>query len=81
MTALTNAQSLIENSSSLSELRNARYELQSAYDNLTVGDKKAVTLKFDFTIGRLIAVVLCGGAIIAAQVFFFKKRDKSKKAQ
>lgn len=80
-TALTNAQSLIGNASSLSELSNARYELQSAYDNLTIGEKKTVTLKFDFTIGRLVAVVLCGGAIIAAQVFFFRKRDKNKKAQ
>ncbi len=80
-TALTNAQTLSSQASSLSELQNARFALQSAYDNLTIGEKKAVTLKFDFTFGRLLAVVLCGGAIIAAQVFFFKKRDKNKKAQ
>lgn len=79
--ALSSAETLSGQPSSLSELQNARSALQSAYDNLTLGEKKAVTLKFEFTIGRLIALVLCGGAIIAAQVFFFKKRDKSKKAQ
>lgn len=79
--ALSDAKSLAGKASSLSELQNARYSLQSAFDNLTVGEKKAVTLKFDITVGRVIAVVLCGGAIIAAQVFFFKKRDKNKKAK
>lgn len=79
--ALNEAESLISRSSSLSELQNARHALQSAFDNLTVGEKKAVTLKFDITAGRVIAVVLCGGAIIAAQVFFFRKRDKNNKAK
>lgn len=80
-TALTTAKTLSAQPSSLSELQNARFALQSAYDNLTLGEKKAVTLKFEFTIGRLIALISCGGAIIAAQIFFFKKRDKAKKAQ
>ena len=79
-TALDEAKKLVSGNGSLSEIQNARHTLQSAYDNLTLGEKKAVTLKFEFTAGRLIAVILCGGAIIAAQVFFFKKRDKSKKA-
>lgn len=79
-TALDEAKNLISGNGSLSEMQNARHALQSAYDNLTLGEKKAVTLKFEFTAGRLIAVVLCGGAIIAAQVFFFRKRDKNKKA-
>lgn len=79
--ALDNAKALCSKASSLSELQNARYELQFAFDNLTAGEKKAVTLKFDITPGRVIAVVLCGGAIIAAQVFFFRKRDKNKKAK
>lgn len=79
--AISDAEKLTKTSSSLSELQNARYSLQSAFDNLTVGEKKAVTLKFDITVGRVIAVVFCGGAIIAAQVFFFKKRDKNKKAK
>jgi glycerophosphoryl diester phosphodiesterase len=79
--ALKEAENLASKASSLSELQNARHSLQSAFDNLTLGEKKAVTLKFDITVGRVIAVVLCGGAIIAAQVFFFKKRDKNNKAK
>ena len=79
--ALEQAKEVSLSVSSLSELQNARHALQSSYDGLTVGEKKAVTLKFEFTAGRIIALVLCGGAIIAAQVYFFKKRDKSKKAQ
>ncbi len=79
--ALTNAQSLCASPSSLSELQDARYGLQSAFDNLTVGEKKAVTLKFDFTFGRFLAVVLCGGAFIVSQILLFKRRDKNKKAQ
>lgn len=77
--ALAQAKEVSLKASSLSEIQNARHSLQSSYDVLTIGEKKAVTLKFDFTVGRAIALVLCGGAIIAAQIFFFKKRDKSKK--
>lgn len=79
--SLEEAKNVLEKASSLSEIQDARNNLQSAYDGLTIGEKKTVTLKFEFTAGRAIALVLCGGAIIAAQVFFFKKRDKSKKAQ
>ena len=79
--ALTNAQAFCENTSSLSELQNARFSLQSAYDNLTIGEKKAVTLKFDFTVGRLLAVVLVGAAFAVSQILLFKRRDKNKKAQ
>ncbi len=79
--ALTNAQALIENAGSLSELQNARHALQSSFDNLTLGEKKAVTLKFDFTVGRLVAVVLVGAAFAVSQILLFKRRDKTKKAQ
>ena len=78
--ALEEAKKVYSTPSSLSEIQDARYSLQSSYDGLTIGEKKAVTLKFEFTAGRAIALVLCGGAIIAAQIFFFKKRDKNKKA-
>ncbi len=79
--ALTNAKELIANAGSLSELQNARHALQSSYDNLTLGEKKAVTLKFDFTVGRLVAVVLVGAAFVVSQILLFKRRDKAKKAQ
>lgn len=74
--ALAEAERLGSHSGSLSELENARFNLQSAYDNLTVGEKKAVTLSFDFTVGRAVAVILCGGAILAAQILLYKRRDK-----
>lgn len=79
--ALTDAKALIANAGSLSELQNARHALQSSYDNLTLGEKKAVTLKFDFTVGRLVAVVLVGAAFVVSQILLFKRRDKAKKAQ
>ncbi len=79
--ALTNAQELIDNVGSLSELQNARHALQSAYDSLTIGEKKVVTLSFDFTIGRLLAVVLVGAAFVVSQILLFRRRDKNRKAQ
>lgn len=74
--ALSEAERLISQPSSLSEIDNARYNLESSYDNLTVGPKKAVTLSFDITFGRVLAVVLCGGAILASQIFLYKRRVK-----
>lgn len=79
--ALNEAEALTEKSASLSELQTARYNLQKSYDNLTIGEKKAVTLKFDFTVGRMLAVVLVGAAFVVSQVLLFKRRDKNKKAQ
>ncbi len=79
--ALTDAQKLCENAASLSELQNARYALQSAFDNLLIGEKKAVTLKLEFTFGRFATVVICGAAFIVSQILLFKRRDKNKKAQ
>ncbi len=81
VSALSNAEYLGENAGSLSELKNARFDLQNAFDNLTVGEKKAVTLKLEFTVGRFIAVVLCGAVFVISQIYLFKKRDKNKKAQ
>lgn len=74
--SLNEAESLLEKSASLSQLDSARYSLQSSFDGLTVGAKKAVTLSFDFTAGRAIAVILCGGAILASQIFLYRRREK-----
>ena len=79
--ALEEAKTLLDNAGSLSQLQNARHALQAAYDNLTLGEKKAVTLKFDFTVGRLVAVVLVGAAFVTSQILLFRRRDKAKKAQ
>lgn len=81
VTALDEAKALTLKAGSLSELQNSRHALQSAYDNLTVGEKKAVTLKFDFTVGRMLAVILVGAAFIVSQILLFKRRDKNRKAQ
>ncbi len=75
-TALSNAENILSHASSMSEIDNARYDLQSAYANLTVGEKKAVTLSFNFSIGRAIAVILCLAVFIASQIYLFKKRKK-----
>lgn len=74
--SLSEAEALLEKSASLSQLDSARFNLQSAFDNLTVGAKKAVTLAFDFTAGRAAAVILCGGAILASQIFLYRRREK-----
>ncbi len=74
--ALNDAKTILKKSASLSQLDSARFNLQSSFDNLTVGAKKAVTLSFEFTAGRAIAVILCGGAILASQIFLYKKREK-----
>lgn len=74
--ALNGAEKIINRSGSLSGLENARYNLQTSFDNLTVGEKKAVTIAFDFSAGKAAAFILCGCAIAAAQVYLFKKREK-----
>lgn len=74
--AIKNAKEVLNRSSSLSETDNARYLLQSSYANLTVGEKKTVTLSFDFSIGKTVAVVLCLIAFVGSQVYLFKKRNK-----
>ena len=75
-TAVTDAKKVLGSASSLSELENARYNLQSAADRLTVGAKKAVTLAFRPTPGRVIAVVLCGAVILVSQILLYKRREK-----
>ncbi|MBR6531642.1 MAG: glycerophosphodiester phosphodiesterase family protein [Clostridia bacterium] len=81
VSALETAKGLTVTAGSLSELQNARHALQLSYDSLTIGEKKAITLKFDFTVGRLVAVVLAGAAFVVSQILLFRRRDKARKAQ
>lgn len=74
--AVTDGKKLALGPASLSELEQARFNLQSAYDNLTVGAKKAVTLSFNLSAGRVIAAVLCGAAILISQILLYKRREK-----
>ncbi len=66
----------IDNVSSRSEISQSYYELSSAYSELEPADKNEAVNKLSFTPGRIIAVVLCGGGIIASQVYLYKKRKK-----
>ena len=78
LSAVSEAERVINHASSLSEIENARYNLQSSFDNLTIGAKKAVTLSFSFSIGKLIAAVLCGAAVIVSQILLYKRREKTE---
>lgn len=72
--ALLTAKEALKNKASFSKLTDARSELQSSHDSLTVGEKKTVTLKFNFTPGRIIAVVLCGAAFATGAIYLRNKR-------
>lgn len=73
--ALSAAKKTLDGRSSFSELTDARSALQSAHDSLKVGAKKNVALKFRFTPGRIIAVVLCAAAFTGGTLFLRSKRE------
>ena len=72
--ALSAAKDTLDSKASFTELTDARSALQSAHDSLTVGEKKNVTLKFKFTPGRIIAVVLCAAAFTVGTLYLRSKR-------
>lgn len=75
--ALSAAKKTLDGRSSFSELTDARSALQSAHDSLKVGAKKNVALKFSFTPGRIIAVVLCAAAFTGGTLFLRSKREST----
>lgn len=75
--ALSAAKKTLDGRSSFSELTDARSALQSAHDSLKVGAKKNVALKFRFTPGRIIAVVLCVAAFTGGTLFLRSKREST----
>lgn len=75
--ALSAAKKTLDGRSSFSELTDARSALQSAHDSLKVGAKKNVALKFRFTPGRIIAVVLCAAAFTGGTLFLKSKREST----
>ena len=75
--ALSAAKKTLDGKSSFSELTDARSALQSAHDSLKVGAKKNVALKFIFTPGRIIAVVLCAAAFTGGTLFLRSKREST----
>lgn len=74
--ALAQAKTELSSVSSKSDCDNARNALQTSHDSLKVGEKKAVTLSFKPTAGRIITVVLCLAAFVASQIYLYKKRSK-----
>ena len=75
--ALSEAKSLLGTPCSFFEIADARSALQSARDSLTVGEKKNVTLKFKFTPGRIITVVLCGAAFTVGTLYLISKKKEN----
>lgn len=75
--ALSAAKKTLDGRSSFSELTDARSALQSTHDSLKVGAKKNVALKFRFTPGRIIAVVLCAAAFTGGTLFLISKREST----
>lgn len=75
--ALSEAKPLLGTPCSFSEIADARSALQSAHDSLTVGEKKNVTLKFKFTPGRIITVVLCGAAFTVGTLYLISKKKEN----
>lgn len=75
--ALSEAKSLLGTPCSFSKIADARSALQSAHDSLTVGEKKNVTLKFKFTPGRIITVVLCGAAFTVGTLYLISKKKEN----
>ncbi len=73
--ALTASKQLLRSPSSFSELTDARYSLQSAYDSLTVGATKKVALQFKFTPGRIITVVLCAAAFTVGSLYLYNRKN------
>lgn len=74
--AYETAYNCLNSVSSRSEISNAFYTLSEAYSALEPSAEDETIGKFTFSAGRVIAVVLCAGAVVASQVYLFKKRKK-----
>ncbi|MBQ8228842.1 MAG: glycerophosphodiester phosphodiesterase family protein [Clostridia bacterium] len=74
--AYNTAKSYVSGVASQSQLSGAFYDLSEAYSELEQSSPDETAGKFTFSIGRIIAVVLCGGGIVVSQVYLFKKRKK-----
>lgn len=75
--AYKNAVSIKDSVASLSQLNEAYTSLNNAFNALDLNEGTSTTeaaLKFSF--GRVITVILCLCAVVAAQIFFIKRRKK-----
>ncbi|MBQ8783972.1 MAG: glycerophosphodiester phosphodiesterase family protein [Clostridia bacterium] len=74
--AYNTAKGYVDSVASQSQISNAFYNLSEAYSELEKSSPDETAGKFTFSVGRIIAAVLCGGGIVASQVYLFKKRKK-----
>ncbi len=74
--AYDNAIICLEHPSSLSEISTAYTNLSDSVNNIKPLESVVISNEFTFSFGRVIAVILCGGAFILSQVYLFKKRVK-----
>ncbi len=74
--AYNTAKACVDGVASQSQISAAFYDLSEAYSALEKASADETAGKFTFSIGRLVAVVLCGGGIVASQVYLYKKRKK-----
>lgn len=77
--AYDNAVETAGRASSLSQLGNALTALSKAAEALDRAENTStVSSVFHFSAGRIVAVVLCLAAVTAAQIYFYKRRQKQK---
>lgn len=74
--AYNTAYEYVNGVASKSQISNAFYNLSEAYSALEKASPDETAGKLNFSAGRIAAVVLCGGGIITAQVYLYKKRKK-----
>lgn len=77
-TALEEANELLLKPSSFSDLTDARTAFLSAHSSLTVGEKKPVTLEFNFSFGRIVAVTTFAAAVVVGSLFLHKRRSPAE---
>ena len=77
-TAVEDTEALLETAASESQLAEAYTKLNIACNELRVNDgaENEISAKLNFSAGRIIAAVLCLAAVVAAQIYFVKRRKK-----
>ncbi len=77
--AYKSAEAVAGKVSSLSQLGNALTDLSKAAQALEqAGNESTAASLFRFSVGRIITVVLCLTAVLAAQIYFYKRRQTEK---
>ena len=75
--AYSNAESVYGGVSSLSEAEDAYIRLSSSFNALERSSGIYAANRLNLSPGRIITIVLCLAAVVAAQIFFYKRRQSS----